>query len=162
MDATTISVISAVTALVASVLGPMVSLAVAKRQFNASVLSTNRQRWLETLRDTLAELASQIVGVVITKTARKGQWQDGFDAAACDPAILHRVERIVFLQWRIRLLTNPANPDHLELCEVIESTLQGLKQAGLDEPATRAAVERITALSQAILKREWERVKKGT
>lgn len=162
MDSITVSVISAGTAMVASVLGPIVTLAVAKRQFNANVLSANRQRWLETLRDTLAELASQIVGVVIIKTGREGQWKDGFNAAAAEPAIMQRVERIVFLQWRIRLLTNTANADHAELCRTIEETLMKLKQPALDEPATRENVERITGLSQAILKREWERVKRGT
>lgn len=50
MDPLLISLVSACTALVASVVGPFVTLAVAKRQFNATVLSANRQKWIETLR----------------------------------------------------------------------------------------------------------------
>lgn len=162
MDPNLLGTISAVTALVATVLGPIVTLAVAKRQFSASVLSANRQRWLETLRDTIAELSSQVVGIVITKAGRKGAWRDGFEAAASDPAIMQRVERVVYLQWRIRLLTNPANADHNELCALIEATLENLRKPELNEPETRANIERITRLSQSILKREWERVKAGT
>jgi len=43
MDPVLIGVISACTALVASIIGPIVTLTVAKRQFNATVLSANRQ-----------------------------------------------------------------------------------------------------------------------
>ena len=43
MDALLISLVSAATALVASIIGPVVTLSVAKRQFNATVLSANRQ-----------------------------------------------------------------------------------------------------------------------
>lgn len=162
MDTATISFISALTALAASVLGPIVTLSVARRQFNANVLSANRQRWLETVRDTLAELASQVVGVVVIKTGRAGRWKDGFHAAAEDPEIRERIERLVFLFWRVRLLTNPNEHDHVELCRQIESILESLKTPGLDEAATRGGVERITTISQAILKRELERVKRGT
>jgi hypothetical protein len=58
MDPVFISLVSACTALVASIVGPMVTLSVAKRQINASVLSANRQRWIESLRDLVAELIS--------------------------------------------------------------------------------------------------------
>jgi hypothetical protein len=50
MDPLLISLVSACTALVASVAGPLVTLAVARRQFNANVLSANRQKWIEALR----------------------------------------------------------------------------------------------------------------
>ena len=65
MDPVLISLISASTALVASVIGPFVTLTVAKRQFNATVLSANRQKWIETLRDLLAELISVLVAVFV-------------------------------------------------------------------------------------------------
>lgn len=56
MDPLVISAISAATALVASILGSIVTIRVAKRQFNANVLSANRQKWIEMLRDIVAEL----------------------------------------------------------------------------------------------------------
>lgn len=161
MDPLLISLVSAATALVASIVGPVVSLIVSKRQFNANVLSANRQKWIESLRDLLAELISQIVAALVMKKASKEKWSDGFDAAAADPALLHRIERIVLIQWKIRLLTNPSEPDHQELCRAIEATLIHLKSGAVEETETRASVEHITHVSHAILKREWERVKKG-
>jgi hypothetical protein len=53
-----LSLITASTALVASVVGPYSTLVVARRQFKASVLSANRQKWIDTFRDRLAQLLS--------------------------------------------------------------------------------------------------------
>ena len=88
MDPLLISLVSACTALVTSVVGPIVTLAVARRQFNANVLSANRQKWIEELRDVLSE--------------------------------------------------------------------------GSHDAESEADIENITRLAQSILKREWERVKRGT
>lgn len=54
------AVVSAITAIVAVIVGPLVSIFVAKNQINASVVSTNRQTWINRLRDELATL----VGIV--------------------------------------------------------------------------------------------------
>jgi hypothetical protein len=67
MSPLTISVISAVTALIASILGPIVTLTVARRQFNANVLSSNRQKWIESFRDRLAEFIALMTSVSILK-----------------------------------------------------------------------------------------------
>ena len=53
-----LSLITAGTALVASIMSPLVTLSVARRQFRASVISTNRQKWIETFRDRVSELVS--------------------------------------------------------------------------------------------------------
>jgi hypothetical protein len=44
MDTMLIGLVSACTALVASIASPIVTLTVSKRQFNATVLSANRQK----------------------------------------------------------------------------------------------------------------------
>ena len=54
----TIAVISAVTALLAVLLSPLVSLWSAQRQSRVTVLSANRQAWINTLRDLIAEYIS--------------------------------------------------------------------------------------------------------
>jgi len=72
MDPLLISLVSACTALVASIVGPIVTLTVARRQFSANVLSANRQKWIETLRDMLAELISLMVAVLVVKAG----WKD--------------------------------------------------------------------------------------
>jgi hypothetical protein len=163
MDTALISLISACTALVASVVGPIVTLTVAKRQINANVLSANRQKWIDSLRDMLAELISLLVGgwVITSRGTEKGDGPLG--AIAADRALEEKLERIVLVQWKIRLLINPSEPDHQELHRTIDAAVARLSS---DEPGSsdqlRADIEKITTLAQAILKREWQRVKRGT
>jgi len=109
MDPLTISLVSACTALVASIVGPLVTLAVARRQFNATVLSANRQKWIETLRDLLAEAISLIVAALVIKSRYKDQWNEGRTAFEGNPALLEKLQRLVprptskrSLRWRKR------------------------------------------------------------
>lgn len=162
MDTGMLSLVSATTALVASLVGPLVTLSVARRQINASVLSANRQKWIETLREMLAELISLLVAVVVVKARWRDNWNGGMGALAAEPGLLTKLERIVLVQWKIRLLINPLEADHRELYRTIESTLERLKAEGSSDAETSADIEQITRLAQSILKREWERVKKGT
>ena len=48
--------VAAITALVAVVVGPLLSIYVARKQINAAALSTNRQDGINKLRNVLAEL----------------------------------------------------------------------------------------------------------
>jgi len=123
MDPLFISVVSACTALVASIAGPLVTLAVARRQFNANVLSVNRQKWIETLRGMLAELISLLVSALVTKAGWKGKWDKGLGVVTANPAMREKLERLVLVQWNIRLLMNPTEPDHQQLYQTIESAL---------------------------------------
>ena len=161
MDPLLITVISACTALVASIAGPIVTLAVAKRNFNATVLSANRQRWIESLRETIAELISLFVAAVVVKAGWKDKWDKGLGLIATDKAMLEKLARIVLLQWKIRLLINPTESDHRELYQSIETAFKRLQSEDSTDAETEADIESITRLSQAILKREWERVKRG-
>ncbi|HKE96125.1 MAG TPA: hypothetical protein VKB34_17585 [Povalibacter sp.] len=161
MDPLLVSLVSACTALVASVAGPIVTLSVARRQFSANVLSANRQKWIETLRDMLAELISLMVAVVVVKARRQGAWDRGQGAIAEDPKLLMKLERIVLVQWKIRLLLNPTEPDHQELYRAIEAAFIRIQSEESNDAATDADLQRMTELTQAILKREWQRVKRG-
>ena len=161
MDPLLISLVSACTALVASIAGPFVTLYVARSQFNARVLSANRQKWIETLRDMLAELISLIVAVVVVKRGWQGKWNLGMDAVAANPALMQKLERLVVVQWTIRLLINPEERDHQELYGMIDSAMKRLQAEDTSDADVNADVEHITRLSQAILKREWVRVKQG-
>ena len=62
----------------------------------------------------------------------------------------------------VTLLINPLEPDHQRLYEAIDAALQRLKSNDAADAETQADIETITALAQAILKREWQRVKAGT
>src|SRR4029079_11872106 len=86
MDSALLSLISACTALVASIAGPFVTLIVAKRNFNATVSSRHNGKTSGT-RDS----------------ARSPQ-----------PGLLEKVQRLVLAQTKIRLLLNPNEADHRE------------------------------------------------
>ena len=161
LDPLLISLVSAATALVASVVGPLVTLAVARRQFNATVISANRQKWIEALRDLLSELISLLVAVLVVKAQRTGPWDRGMGAIAQEPALLAKLERVVHVQWKIRLLINPTEPDHEELYRMIDAAFKRLQSEESHDAESEADIEAITRLAQSILKREWERVKRG-
>jgi len=167
MDSALLSLISACTALVASIAGPFVTLAVAKRNFNATVISANRQKWIEALRDMLAELISLFVAALLVKAKWKhrieqGKWDHGRGALAAEPALLDKVQRMVLTQAKIRLLLTPSETDHQRLYQAIDTAAKRLQSEDTQESETEADVETITKLAQAILKREWMRVKHGT
>jgi len=161
VDPLTLSLVSACTALVASIAGPIVTLAVARRQFNASVLSANRQKWIETLRDMLSEWISILAAASVVRTTWKAEWEGGLGAISARGELLDKVQRLVLAQAKIRLLLNPLEADHEELRRAIEVASHRLKSPVWQEAETEADVETITRLAQAILKREWQRVKLG-
>lgn len=161
MDLSYLSLVSACTALVASVAGPLVTLSVARRQFNANVLSANRQKWIEGLRDLLAELVSLLVSALVVKSKWRHNWDKGRGPIEGDPEMLAKLERIVLVQWKIRLLINPTEADHQELYRTIDTAFKRIQSEETQESESEADIETITWLAQVILKREWERVKRG-
>jgi hypothetical protein len=162
VDPGLISLISASTALVASVVGPIVALSVARRQFNASVLSANREKWIEALRDTLAELISLMAGAVVVKARWRDKCDKGRGALNAEPALLEKFERIVLAQSKIRLLTDPSKADDQRLYQAIEAAVRRLQSEAALDAETEADIETIAGFAQAILQREWQRVKRGT
>jgi hypothetical protein len=162
MDPVLISLVSALTALVASVIGPFVTVGVAKRQIQASVVSANRHKWISELRDMVAELVSLMTAVVVVRSRYKGPWNRGLGVLEENPELIDKVERITLVQWKIRLLLNPAEAPSLELHQRIWDTFKALQQESWDEAALMEGIESITRLTQDILKHEWQRVKAGT
>ena len=162
MDATFVSFISACTALVASVIGPFVTVAVAKRQINASVVSTNRHKWISELRDRVAELVALMGAVVVVRSRWNGPWNRGMGALEANPELLDKIEHMMLVQWKIRLLLNPTEEDNVALHDAVMTAFTSLQEEQWNEAEMIATIERITRLSQVILKREWQRVKAGT
>lgn len=60
-----ITLISATMAMVASIASPFVSTRVASLQFKTNVLSVNWQKWIETLRDLVFSLNSQLLAAAV-------------------------------------------------------------------------------------------------
>ena len=68
----------------------------------------------------------------------------------------------VLVRWKIRLMLNLNEADHQELDQLIGGAVQRLRDAPPREADTDADIENISRQAKGILKREWERVKRGT
>jgi hypothetical protein len=160
-DPVVIGIISAATALVASVLGPIVTFQIGRAQIRAAVLSANRQKWIDGFRELIAGFCSQLAAVV---QIREKIVKDGRVNLAAEPEILHQFERLVFTINKIKLMINPLEDDHRKLLEIIESLLSTLRTTppSVDVQAMAETTARqIVEISQGILRREWLRVQRG-
>jgi hypothetical protein len=163
MESTVVlSLVSASTALVASIIGPVVTLNVAKRQFSATAISGNRHKWIEDLRDALAELISLLAMALVVKSKWKDKWEEGRGPLNSDPAMLEKFEHIVLAHARIQLLINPHDEDHQQLGEAVDLADRHLRSEDSPSAETETDIRTIVELAQSILKREWQRVKEGT
>lgn len=67
------------------------------------MLSANRQKWIETLRDLLAELVSLLVAALMVLAGWKSKWDKVMGRVTANPVMLQKLERMVLVQWKIRL-----------------------------------------------------------
>jgi hypothetical protein len=159
MDVLTITLVTASTALVSAVTGPVVSYIVARRQIRATVISNNRERWIEALRDSVSEYVALIVSAGMLQQATG---EDPIKAITEDRALVQTVERIMLVKSKIMLMTNPSEEPYRKLCEVVEATYQAIASG---QPQAfekiRAGSEEITRAGRDVLKAEWARVKRG-
>jgi hypothetical protein len=162
VDPLIVTLVSALTALVASIAGPLAMLRVSRRQFDATVLSTSRQKWIDTLRDLLADLMSQLAGLSVLKGRWTGEWDRGHGLIEADPSLLAKVERLVLVRWKIRLMLNLNEADHQGLDRLVGAAVQRLREEAPGKTDIDADIESISQQARGILKREWERVKRGT
>jgi hypothetical protein len=147
--------------LIAVFFGPWISSRVARKQIEssaelaqqqikASLVSANRQKWINTLRDDLALFLSKTTMLPIRITENQ---------------FLNILEDVVRLDWKIHLLINPNEQNHKALvlltAELTEFTRQLATGEGNDGTSKQAKEKRkeIVALAQVILKKEWEVLK---
>lgn len=161
IDPSLVSVISASTALAASITGPLVTLYVARAQIRAAVRSANRQRWIEEFRDTIANFCGQIATAT---QVREKVFRDGRVSIPADSEILPHFERLIFTATKIRLMVNPLDREHMELRGAIDQLLTLFRTGAVgddiqDEARTRAL--QIAEMSLAIIRHEWRRVQRG-
>jgi hypothetical protein len=149
--------ISSVTALVAVIVGPIVTFRITKKQIvasqamadlqaRASVLSKSRQEWINTLRNEIAgfiSLTSHALPTIMVNT------QNGGDTLSLTQEIRLHVEKV-------KLLINPNEDDHIAIVKHMEATVASLSTFNFQ---IEAANEELAAIAQRVLKREWERVK---
>lgn len=156
-----LSLITATTALVASIMGPLVTLSVARRQFRANVISTNRQKWIETFRDRVSELLSLMNAAQVMKRHSIESWQGGLGPVHANLGLAEKFERAYMALAEIRLMTNASEPEHQHLNDAVATALGHLQHDELRDDELTASVEEVIALGRTIIRHEWGRVKRG-
>ncbi|MGB7748547.1 MAG: hypothetical protein WBN75_14815 [Verrucomicrobiia bacterium] len=147
-------VVPGLTTIAGAAIGAWIAYLVGRQQFKATVISSNRQTWINTLRDTISEYQSCVSAMSIL-IANKN-----IHEVIDSNEFRERVARVEFLRSKIRLLINPNEADHLKLVENISVPITGC-QTDEDLKKMITAREELPIIAQKILKREWERVKKG-
>jgi hypothetical protein len=129
--------------LLTAIVAPAVAIYVARRQIRATVVSANRQKWIEQLRDVLSEfLAVHIVAFHTKKLS--------------DPEISTKV---FHLQNKIVLMTDPSDDRHLELNRIVEEIVSsGPNDPGIDVWELK---QRLVDVARQIFKAEFGRAKRG-
>src|SRR5579859_4333389 len=156
-----IGLFTALTALAASVLGPLVTLSVARHQFRANVLSTNRQKWIDSFRDRLADLLSVMNAAQIIKSASADDWRGGAGPMKDNPVLADKIEKTFMAVAQIELLTKPLETEHQALNDAIAAALVFLQQDALAQDELSGRLAEITRLGRSIIRSEWARVKRG-
>jgi hypothetical protein len=126
------------------------SLEIADRQIRSAVLATNRQNWINDLRNEISKAVQMLRGM-----------SDLLLKQPVDHTALDLLKRdYVFSRAKINLLTNPQETDHLDLCEALRDAFDLVyAQKNVTFGPLNAKIDQIVVTSQKILKREWERVK---
>jgi len=156
-----ITLISASTAMIASIAGPFVNTRIARFEFKANVLSVNRQKWIDTMRDLVASLNSQLL---IAAALRQTMNEPSGVLIARDPELSKRVENLLRTVSKIELMLNPLEQDHQQLNVLMKEAIDQLRSPLLEdgvEDRIEVISRGIIQVLQGILKREWARVKRG-
>lgn len=156
-----VAFVAACSALLASAVGPFVTLAISRRQFRANVVSTNREKWIGTLRETTAEFISLAAAAAVHAAAPAHATLQGYARVHADPSLLPRFERLVLVRWNLRLLLNPTEATHHAVVRAIDAVATEVF-AGTDPAALQPKVDALAAAAQVVIREAWQRVKNGT
>ncbi len=134
--------------LVAVIIGPIITLKVAKRQ----IVSPIRQKWIDELREVVSEYLSECQQLIILG-------KDGMlNSEQTDESLF---TRLLYLEQKLRLMLNPKEDNHNRLLEIIRTLTEDIHHGHSNLLEFGATVREATEATQAILKQEWIRVKHG-
>jgi hypothetical protein len=175
-----IPLVAVLVSLAAVFVGPIVQLNIAKRQikqvaeaaaaqvqatletakisFRGSVLSANRQAWIDNLREHLALFFAQAnyIWMRWSERLKAGEWITSGEMA-------DELRELTRIENQIILMLNPAEADHETLRLSMDKVhdLLNTEEIHKGPEATEAACLELRTHSRPVLKREWERVKRG-
>ncbi len=149
------AILSALAAVAATVIAPLVAYYTTRTQIRANLVSANRQAWINALRDDLSELFELFTFLFLLRPGTFNG-EDGLKF------IMEKRSKIRLLIIRIRLRLNPTEKLSKALLDAI-TQLQNVAQSmgsGSDAEFDKW-MEATIANAQEILKSEWKRVRSG-
>ena len=126
-----------------------------------------RQAWIDALREDLAQFLGA-ARAFARATEAIHQFGPDYKSKAVltitDEKVSHLRYQAAETFCRIQLRLNPTEPEHVELLRLLRRAIEEQNAmlangGGID--ATMKAIEVATAYAQPVLKKEWERVKRG-
>ncbi len=162
MNPVWVAFIAACSALCASIVGPLVTLAISRRQFRINVISANREKWIGTLREATAEFISLAAAAAVHRSAPGTTVTRGHAVLHADPTLMPRFERLVQLRWNLRLLLNPSEASHRAVVNAVDAVTRDLLERDLDAAALTPAIDAVATATQVVIREAWQRVKSGT
>ncbi len=143
-----ISFLALLVSLVAVIVGPLVTLKVAKSQ----IVSPIRQKWIDELRELISEYLSECKRLLVLG-------EDGLlNKEKTDEKVF---ARLLYLEQKLKLMLNPNEERHIELLEIINELTEEIYHGVGNIIDFGGKLKGATEVSQKILKDEWVRVKSG-
>jgi hypothetical protein len=142
-----VQVLSLTIALAAVIVGPVVSLRIARAEIRATVLSANRQAWINILRD---ELSGYVAAVSEAALYLADSHPNDYEVGRL------LMKEVTKHRLRVLLLLNPAEEEHELLLGHVTSLMDAATVTGCD---IDALVDPLVRQSRVVLKSEWNRAK---
>jgi hypothetical protein len=143
-----ISLLALLVSLAALIIGPMVTIKIARRQ----IVSPIRQKWIDDIRELISEYLSECQKLVIL--SKDGILND-------DNIDEVKFARLLFIEQKLRLMLNPNENHHIHLIAVIREITEEIHHGVANILTFGEKLGCATQISQTILKEEWNRVKNG-
>lgn len=142
---------------------------IATKNIQAQVLSANRQQWINSLRESTAEYITSIHSLRKSRTIARHclslSRKDGTDFFMVHRDAINAMTndaRIVDnLKYRILLLINPAESEAIEIKRILDEVKlnTGSFKVKPNKQRLDELSKELVSITQAYLKKEWERVK---
>jgi NifB/MoaA-like Fe-S oxidoreductase len=147
------AIASAIAAIVSAIVSPLITANTTKKQIRASLISANRQAWINSLREELSELLELFIWVhtrIILVPSLEGANEEAKK--------LSRIRRLI---RKIELELNPAETKSKELMELLKKLQVATHAKNSPELNFETNLDAAVSKAQEIFKAEWERVKRG-
>ncbi|MFB5640586.1 hypothetical protein ACEZEZ_02290 [Kluyvera ascorbata] len=139
----------------------------ALKQLKAQYISSNRQQWINDLRDTVSTYSSHVIAHVNNHIRIFNAVNDNFERKV-DAALIDEKRKIQsdtsYCVTKIELLLNPKEPETTEIIghlNDLATYFNSLKNdTKIDTAVPNNAIVKITTVTKKICKNEWEKIKK--